>query len=325
MKISEIVQTEGWKKFMQKLYSWGASVVLAGALFKIQHYPGASLMLVIGMSTEVVIFFFSAFEPLPEELDWTLVYPELAGLEEEDEEEEVIEEKTGRGRSKRDGKSLDKLDDVMGALEVNTDVFENIGAGLNKLNETTANLADLTDATVATNEYVSQVQNASSSLNTLSDSFSNSNQQLNESVNELSQSYQNVADMIAKSGNDTAEKFSESGTNLLSTYQQLAESIKGGADAIANESKSYSNKIEEVNKNLGALNSVYELQLQEHDSHLKNTKDIFKGFDKMMEHLKESAEATQNYKNEVDNLSGQVAELNNVYGNMLSSLNVLTK
>ena len=82
MSISELVESEGYKKFMGKLYGWGASVVIIGALFKIQHYPGASPMLVVGLSVEALIFFFSAFEPLHEEIDWTLVYPELAGLDE---------------------------------------------------------------------------------------------------------------------------------------------------------------------------------------------------------------------------------------------------
>ena len=71
---------------MAYLYGWGASIVILGALFKIQHYPGAGLMLIIGLGTEAVIFFFSAFEPLHEELDWGLVYPELAHMEEGEEE-----------------------------------------------------------------------------------------------------------------------------------------------------------------------------------------------------------------------------------------------
>ena len=77
MSISELVETDGWKKFMAKVYGWGASVVMVGALFKIQHYPGAGPMLVVGLLTEAVIFFFSAFEPVHAEIDWTLVYPEL--------------------------------------------------------------------------------------------------------------------------------------------------------------------------------------------------------------------------------------------------------
>jgi len=83
--ISEIVQGSGWKNFMKYLYGWGASIVILGAMFKILHLKGASTMLMIGMSIEAIIFFFSAFEPIHEEVDWTLVYPELAGMSDEEE------------------------------------------------------------------------------------------------------------------------------------------------------------------------------------------------------------------------------------------------
>ncbi len=48
--------------FMNYAYSWGASIVILGTLFKLTHLPGANLMLFIGMGTEVVVFFISAFD-----------------------------------------------------------------------------------------------------------------------------------------------------------------------------------------------------------------------------------------------------------------------
>lgn len=70
--------SKGWKKFMAKLYGWGAAVVIVGALFKIEHLPGASIMLSVGLGVEAFIFFMSAFEPIHEDPNWELVYPELA-------------------------------------------------------------------------------------------------------------------------------------------------------------------------------------------------------------------------------------------------------
>ena len=63
---------------MPKVYGIGAAVVIVGALFKIQHWDGASEMLIVGLGTEAVIFFLSAFEPKHPEADWSKVYPELA-------------------------------------------------------------------------------------------------------------------------------------------------------------------------------------------------------------------------------------------------------
>jgi gliding motility-associated protein GldL len=69
------------KKTMGFLYGMGAAVVIVGALFKLQHWTGADIMLIIGLLTEAAIFALSAFEPVEKDLDWSLVYPELAGGE----------------------------------------------------------------------------------------------------------------------------------------------------------------------------------------------------------------------------------------------------
>lgn len=63
MGIDSLVRSKGFKNFMAKLYGWGAAVVMIGALFKIEHLPGAGPMLIVGLTTEALIFFFSAFEP----------------------------------------------------------------------------------------------------------------------------------------------------------------------------------------------------------------------------------------------------------------------
>ena len=48
--------------FMNYAYSWGASIVILGTLFKLTHLPGANFMLFLGMGTEVVVFFIAAFD-----------------------------------------------------------------------------------------------------------------------------------------------------------------------------------------------------------------------------------------------------------------------
>ena len=74
-----MAQSKGYKRFMAMAYGLGAAVVILGALFKLMHWPGAGPMLIIGLGAEAIIFALSAFEPLGEDLDWSLVYPELAG------------------------------------------------------------------------------------------------------------------------------------------------------------------------------------------------------------------------------------------------------
>ncbi len=68
IKINLIIRLQHWmdsvpgQTFLNYAYSWGASVVILGALFKLTHLPGGNLMLFIGMGTEVVVFFLSAFD-----------------------------------------------------------------------------------------------------------------------------------------------------------------------------------------------------------------------------------------------------------------------
>src|SRR6476646_2281970 len=67
-----------YESLMPKIYGLGAAVVIVGALFKIEHWNGADIMLIVGLGTEAVIFFLSAFQPQHKEHDWSLVYPELS-------------------------------------------------------------------------------------------------------------------------------------------------------------------------------------------------------------------------------------------------------
>ena len=98
-----------WKNFMAKLYGIGAAVVIVGALFKIQHWPMASFFLIIGLSTEAIIFFFSAFEPPHEDPDWSLVYPELA----------TGERHEGEDFKKEDQRSItEQLDDMLEGAKI---------------------------------------------------------------------------------------------------------------------------------------------------------------------------------------------------------------
>lgn len=324
--VNEIVQSGGYKNFMSKLYGWGASMVILGALFKIQHYPGASIMLILGMGTEAVIFFCSAFEPLHVEFDWSIVYPELAGLEEEMEEkkEKPIDTKVS---------ALQRFDEMLNKAEISPELFERLGTGLNKLNQTTSQLSNISDSSVATNEYAENVKAASESVSKLSNSYTESSETIKQSAGNLSDSYMKTAEAISKSGDDLAEQVSKSGSelanqisksgnNLAASYQRLSESMNSSYGAITDGNKSYSEQLETLNKNLSALNAVHELQLQGSNEHLKASEELYSGLDQMMENLRNSAEDTKQYREEVSKLGKNLAALNTVYGNMLSAMNI---
>jgi gliding motility-associated protein GldL len=336
---------------MAKLYGLGAAVVLLGALFKLQHWPMAGLMLTVGMTTEVIIFFFSAFEPVHEELDWTLVYPELAGIESENGEMNSGNrpaQRTSGGSAGYSGGngggygysapggggggSLTKFDQMMENAEITPELFDRLGHGLKKLNETTENLNNVSDVTTATDQYVNNMQAASESINLLTDSYSKSKEALNQSIGQLSNVYQESADMIRQSGQETAhkmnqstqafaEKVNQSGEDLANSYKEISEMVKSD---VMQGNNAYNEKLQELNKNLAALNDAYELQLKTTSEHVKNSESIYGSMDQMMNDLKGSVDETRKYREEISKLNQHLAELNGVYGNMLSAMSVMS-
>jgi len=262
MSLAELVQSSGWKNFIAKLYGLGASVVIIGALFKIQHWPAAGTMLTIGLLTEAVIFFFSAFEPLHEEIDWSLVYPELAGIP-EDESPEVaahggkyhgaIAGGIGGGVG---SVALAKFDEMLEKAEITPDLFQKLGVGMKKLSESTSNMNAMGDVSAASSKYMNTINTA------------------NDSLGKLSDSYQSTAKLINETG---------------STYKNMADSLA----VIEVGGKSYQQQLESLNKNLSALNAVYELQRKGADDHLKESDTLYKGIQGIMKDLSESAGDTK--------------------------------
>ncbi len=283
MGLSEFVHTSKWKAFMAKLYGWGASVVIIGALFKIQHYPYAGFLLSVGLITEAIIFFFSAFEPLKEEPDWKLVYPQLdPSYSGEDVGFAAV---GGGGGGYGGGAGLSQFDKMLADAGITPDVFDKLSSGLKKLTETTNNFNAMGDLAATTNEYASTIRKA------------------NESIMSLSES---------------AKQTARSMTDSNPVYHALGETSK----TIETGGKSYHEKLEALNKNLSALNAAYELQLRGTNDHVKSTEVIYKGMEGLMKDLTGSADDTKKYREQVAKLNENLTSLNSVYGNMLAAMNV---
>ena len=278
--------TKAWKNFMAKLYGIGAAIVIIGAMFKIMHWTGAGPMLVVGLSTEAVIFFFSAFEPPHEEVDWSLVYPELSGMHSENgDHHEKIEDKP----------LTEQLDTMLADAKIGPELIESLGKGLQNLSDNANKLSDVSEATVATTEYTSNMKNASKSVEGLANSYDQARSSVADSVSQLSGSYQKATKAL--------EDFSNSNSG---SYQ---------------EAQTYAEQLSRVGKNLSALNASYELQLQGSQDHLSATTKLYGGVEELMRNLHGSIEDTKKYKAEIETLSSNLAALNTVYGNMLTALN----
>jgi gliding motility-associated protein GldL len=321
MKFSELVHSSGWKNFMAKMYGIGASIVIMGALFKIQHWPFAGLMLTVGLSVEAMIFFFSAFEPLHEELDWTLVYPELAGMQEDEmtpfRHQGRTQQLPAEGYSGGNGggsAALAKFDQMIHSAEITPELFSRLGQGLKNLNLTASKMADISDASLATNEYVANIKNAAISVNSLNDSFEVSSRNLKGNVDGLSESFRRNTEVIDNSAG-----------KLANSYELLSDSVNLEKSTISEGNRNLGEKLGVMNKNLSALNAVYELQLQSNNEHLRGTQSLYGDFTKITNNLKSSVQETEKYKDEISKLSQNLSELNSIYGNMLSAMSVVSR
>lgn len=318
---------------MSKLYGWGASVVILGALFKINHYPGADYMLIVGLGTESLIFFFSAFEPPYVEPDWSLVYPELAGLYHG---AEVDEKSLKKGK----GTITEELDTMLAEAKIDQGLIESLGKGLKKMSENTAILSDVTNATVATNEFLEKVKGASKSASELSTAYSTTAQTLNkdlessqehisnlksasQSVSNLSKVYNDASQSI-KGNLQATDQFSESvkqasqsAANLAQKYHNSAEKISESAarlETIGVESKDFNAQVKKISDNLAALNTVYELQLQGSNENVESNSQLQVTLGHFLKSLNESVDKTTKYQQ-------SIAALNAMYEKQLQTSN----
>ncbi len=267
--------------------------MILGALFKIMHWPFADYALIIGMGVEAVVFFFSAFEQVPEEPDWGLVYPELAGIE----TEYQVENRRIQGGQQNVTLSAN-LDKLMEEANIGPELISNLGRGLRNLSDNAARLADLSNATVATNQYIQNMETAS------------------KSVLELSQSYKNKAEYL-KHDLSLSEEYNANLKHASTVLDDMGNAYRQSANK-ANETIQASDNL---TKNLSALNTAYELQMQAAGNQVETSKQYHESLRLAVDNLKDSAESAREYKTEMEQLTNNIKSLNSVYGNMLSAMN----
>ncbi len=281
-------ESKKFKTIMKYVYGYGGAVVIVGAMFKIQHWPGATIMLIGGLGIEAVIFVLSAHEPLHEELDWTLAYPELALGHSDDDPHGLPEESSAEAS---DETVVEQLDNMLAKAKIEPELIESLGSGMRSLSENAGKLGDISSASDATNEYVENLKGAS------------------EKVGEMGGVYQQASSSI-----------SEKASQLGSAYEKAAASVEEITAASGGDSN-YGEQLDKVSTNLSALNNVYEMQIKGVNEHMKSNEEMLSGITELMTNLHSSLDDTKKYKETMSELTNNLESLNTVYGNMLSAMN----
>lgn len=255
-----LFETKKGKKIMGLLYGLGAAVVIVGALFKIEHWPGASTMLIIGLSTEALIFAVSAFEPPHTDVDWTLAYPELAGIE----DDQLTEASRRRGGGSGDSVAQE-MDKMLEDAKIGPELIESLGQGFRNLSEHTSQLNNISDASVATEEYVGNVKNASEKMNSLSHSYEQASEALtgltvsSEDSNEYSNSLKGIASKLSELNNVYELQLKSASDHMQASNAAFEgiESLMSNLKTSVESTEQYKTNIAELAQNLQSLNTIY--------------------------------------------------------------------
>jgi gliding motility-associated protein GldL len=209
-------------------------------------------MLMVGLLTEAAIFTISAFEPVHQELDWSLVYPELAGMDNDD-------------KPKNQGTISQQLDKMLEEAKVGPELITSLGTGLRSLSDNVSSMADLSSATVATEEYTQNVKQASSSLSGINSSYTKAVEAMDGIVNaaENSKEYSVQIDRMTKnlsSLNSVYELEITESNNHLRTINEYVTNLTKVTSALADtqgQAETFKDEMGRLSSNLTSLNNVY--------------------------------------------------------------------
>ncbi|WP_193408665.1 type IX secretion system motor protein PorL/GldL [Hymenobacter glacialis] len=243
---------------MPKIYGIGAAVVIIGALFKIEHWKGADEMLIVGLGTEAIIFFLSAFQPQSKEHDWSLVYPELNEGYDPSTGNSAIESSNAKGLTM-------KLDDMLKNANVTPEALTNLGQGLNRLSTTTSQLAQLGEATNVTDEYTKKVRTAADSLDKINVAYGNTVEAISAMSNATSDAkeyhmqVQNVTKNLGALNAVYEMELQDANTHLKSMnqfYGTLSNAMENMTQA-GKDTEQFQKQVADLTGNLTSLNRVY--------------------------------------------------------------------
>ena len=249
----------GW---LHKAISWGASIVIIGALFKILHIGGiwGSYAIGLGLGVEAFLFFVTGFFPPEPEPAWDRVYPELR----KDFDGELPKASARPVAAVAQG-STAALDKMLSDAKIGPDLIESLGTGLRTFGDKVATISNVADASTATNEFTGKVKTASAGFDNLSSAFENATQNLRAmgESNVDSQAYHDQVTNLAKNlsalnavyelelqdSSAHLKSMNKFYSNLSLTMQNFNESME--------DSKQFKEEVNKLAKNLSSLNAIY--------------------------------------------------------------------
>lgn len=304
------------KKVTGIVYSIGASVVIIGALFKIMHFPGAGPVLMTGMITEALLFMIGVLDKPHQDFHWENVFPQLCGYGTEPEylaELQTRQRPTLLGAGTEEGSAPVQTESKQKANvpALTDDDMKALKEGIDGLAKTAVQLQDLGKVAVASNKLGEKMEAAGEKVEAASDKMA--------VIGEAAAKFAASSDAVSKKNEE-----------LSAAYGTIVTDMQG----VVAETKNLQKGVEGIGTKLSSLNSVYELQLAalqaQVDAYKLQTTQVTAATDqvkamtadvqKMQASINEAAKEQAAYEASAKKLAQQVADLNKIYGNMLSAL-----
>ena len=275
--IALFFETNRGKYIKNLIIGLGASVVLLGALFKIQHWPGGATMLTIGMSVEAFIFAMLGLLPPHHDYYWERFYPNITESPEVEASRKGIKLKHGAAPAageigKSGGSAMASLDKMMEEAQINPASLKRLNENFGKFGHTVEQMKDITNVASATDNYSKSANEAAAALGQMKTTF-------------------------------------QGATKSMSAFNSAAE-----------DTAKFHDQVVVLSKNLGTLNDIYEVELQDANNHLKAMNKFYSNLVSASDAMANSAKDANSAKEQIGMLAKNLTTLNQIYGNMLSAM-----
>lgn len=309
--VERFLSGESGQRFFNFAYSIGAAIVIWGALFKILHLPGGNLLLCIGMGTEVLMFTLTAFDRPPREYRWEDVFPVLETRNPDDKPafagggggSVVINGAPQGGMAAAQsgatgnitingphGGSVSAAEaraavGLPAGIDLSEDDTRSLSESIAKMNAASEQLSQMAELTSATQQYLTRMGEIATAMEQL--------RTTTESLNEVSRT-------------------------LLDSYRAITEN----SDGITSSSTGYVTQMEDLNRNIGGLNTIYEIQLKSVSSQLDSIDRVNRGIKDIRDMYEKSSAQSMRYYEETEKMARYMQQLNQVYEKMIHAMTV---
>ncbi|MDE5998206.1 MAG: gliding motility protein GldL [Muribaculaceae bacterium] len=293
--IERFLHGEKGQRFFNIAYSIGAAVVIWGALFKILHLPGGSTLLCIGMGTEIAMFLLTAFDRPPKDYHWEDVFPVLDTHAPEDRPD-----LSGHGGGAIAG-------GITGGVIVGGS--GDIGQAGQISQDTPSSASGQTGSAGA----IVIAGGGGSAPNV--DISEEDTENLVESMKDMAEQMKGVTEQIAQL-RETTDALNKVSEVLLNSYKAITDN----SESVSASSNGYVERLEDLNRNIGGLNTIYEIQLKSISSQLESIDRVNRGLKDIRDMYEKSANESSRYCEETERMSRYMRQLNKIYENMITAM-----